>query len=61
MDTTVKPTCRLCVQMPLPLRAALDELCRAQDTTASQVVRQLLRRYVDSRGDLLGQEPRARR
>ena len=61
MDRSKKKTSRLCVLMPEQLRAALDELCRTLDTTASQAVRQLVKRYVDTRGNVLEPGQRGRR
>ena len=41
-----KKTARLTVLLDPSRKAAFEKLCRAQDTTPSQVMRQLIREFV---------------
>lgn len=43
-------TARLTVLIDPSKKAALEELCSAQDLTPSQVVRQLIRDYLEAHG-----------
>jgi hypothetical protein len=44
------------LRLPADLKAAFDAACAANDQTASQVIRALMREYVkrNAQGDLLG-------
>jgi hypothetical protein len=50
MNSNEKKTSRLCVLLSPASREALDDLCAKLDTTASQVVRRLLRNFLASGG-----------
>ncbi len=50
-------TARFTVLMDPRKKKALEELCAAQDLTPSQVVRQLIREYLEKHGVSYGDEP----
>ncbi len=45
-----KKTARLTILIDPDKKNALEKLCAAQDLTSSQVVRQLIREYLESHG-----------
>ena len=59
MERQEKKSARLCILITPKAKRRLEEICAAADTSASQVVRQLVRLYTDSGGEIL--EARLRR
>ena len=53
-------TARLTVLIDPAKKEAFEKLCAAQDLTPSQVVRQLIREYLQQHGVTLGGAPRSR-
>lgn len=54
-------TARLTLLIDPDKKAAFEELCARQDLTPSQVVRQLIRDYLDSHGVSYASQPKAAR
>lgn len=48
-----RKTARLSVMLTPETKQALEEVCQQHEVTASQAVRQLIRRYIDTDGKLL--------
>lgn len=52
-------TARLTVLIDPTKKEAFERLCSAQDVTPSQVVRQLIREYLDKHGATYANQPQA--
>jgi hypothetical protein len=49
-------TARLTLLIDPNKKRQLEQICAAQDLTSSQVVRRLIREYIEQHADLIGQE-----
>ncbi len=54
MATTMEEKARLTILIDPQKKKALEDLCASQDVTSSQVVRMLIRQYLEKHGVLQG-------